>query len=152
MLCELNRVGDPVWPGKPQATEPQHVADQVTTVAVPPRPDLINGYLFLFSMCCGARRACTPCDGFRFARNTPTTFDVFFWQQVTNFDVSLFIRRQTDCITLILMFLFSASIADYFVTVFVLGCQRRRKRFAVRADEKLTTLVDLEAAIAARQI
>src|SRR5215471_5041046 len=63
-----------------------------------------------------------------------------------------FIRRQTDCITLILMFLFSASIADYFVTVFVLGCQRRRKRFAVRADEKLTTLVDLEAAIAARQI
>ncbi len=33
-LCELNRVGDRVWPGKPQATEPQHVADQVTTVAV----------------------------------------------------------------------------------------------------------------------
>jgi hypothetical protein len=35
----------------------------------------------------GARAAC---GGFRFARNTATTFDVFYWLQVTNFDVSLF--------------------------------------------------------------
>jgi len=35
---------------------------------------------------CGARAAC---DGFGFARNTATTFDVFLWLQVMNFDVSL---------------------------------------------------------------
>jgi hypothetical protein len=35
-----------------------------------------------------ARTACAPCDGFGIARNTATTFDVFFWLQVTNFDVS----------------------------------------------------------------
>ena len=32
---------------------------------------------------------CAACDGFRFARNTATTFDVFYWLQVTNFDVRL---------------------------------------------------------------
>src|SRR5262245_41510378 len=37
-----------------------------------------------------ARAACAACDGFRIARNTATTFDIFFWLQVTNFDVSLF--------------------------------------------------------------
>ena len=36
-----------------------------------------------------ARTACALCDGFGIARNTATTFDVFFWLQVTNFDVSL---------------------------------------------------------------
>jgi hypothetical protein len=35
---------------------------------------------------CGA---CAACDGFGFARNTTTTFDVFYWLQVTNFDVRL---------------------------------------------------------------
>ncbi len=38
---------------------------------------------------CGTRAACAARDAFRFARNTATTFDVFFWLQVTNFDVSL---------------------------------------------------------------
>ncbi len=33
--------------------------------------------------------ACAVCDGFGFARNTATTFDVFYWLQVTNFDVLL---------------------------------------------------------------
>jgi hypothetical protein len=32
----------------------------------------------------GARAAC---EGFGFARNTATTLDVFYWLQVTNFDV-----------------------------------------------------------------
>jgi len=32
--------------------------------------------------------ACAACGGFGFARNT-ATFDVFFWLQVTNFDVLL---------------------------------------------------------------
>jgi hypothetical protein len=32
---------------------------------------------------------CAACDGFGFARNTATTFDVFYWLQVTNFDVPL---------------------------------------------------------------
>jgi hypothetical protein len=35
---------------------------------------------------CSARAAC---DGFGFARNTATTFDVFYWLQVPNFDVLL---------------------------------------------------------------
>ena len=38
---------------------------------------------------CSARAAWAACDGFGFARNTATTFDVFFWLQVTNFDVLL---------------------------------------------------------------
>jgi hypothetical protein len=29
---------------------------------------------------------CAVCDGFGFVRNTGTTFDVFYWYQVTNFD------------------------------------------------------------------
>jgi hypothetical protein len=33
--------------------------------------------------------ACGLCAGFGFARNTATTFDVFYWLQVTNFDVVL---------------------------------------------------------------
>jgi hypothetical protein len=33
--------------------------------------------------------SCDPCAGFGIARNAATTFDVFFWLQVTNFDVSL---------------------------------------------------------------
>ena len=36
-----------------------------------------------------AYRACAACDGFGLARNTATTFDVFYWLQVTNFDVLL---------------------------------------------------------------
>ena len=38
---------------------------------------------------CGTRAACAACDGFGIARGTATTFDVFLWLQVTNFDVSL---------------------------------------------------------------
>ncbi|HEY5991422.1 MAG TPA: hypothetical protein VIU10_02485 [Candidatus Udaeobacter sp.] len=38
---------------------------------------------------CSARAAWAACDGFGIARDTATTFDVFFWLQVTNFDVSL---------------------------------------------------------------
>ena len=39
---------------------------------------------------CGTRAACSARAGFGVARNTATTFDVFYWLQVTNFDVSLF--------------------------------------------------------------
>jgi hypothetical protein len=38
----------------------------------------------------GTRGASAVCGGFGFARNTAPTFDVFYWLQVTNFDVSLF--------------------------------------------------------------
>ncbi len=38
---------------------------------------------------CGTRAPCAARDGFGFARNTATAFDVCFWLQVTNFDVSL---------------------------------------------------------------
>jgi hypothetical protein len=36
---------------------------------------------------CGARGASAACAGFGFAVNTATTFDVFYWLQVMNFDV-----------------------------------------------------------------
>jgi len=36
---------------------------------------------------CGARAASAACDGFGFAPNAAATFDVFYWLQVTNFDV-----------------------------------------------------------------
>ena len=39
--------------------------------------------LTLVVAACGA---CAACDGFGFARNTATTFDVFSWLQVRNFD------------------------------------------------------------------
>jgi hypothetical protein len=38
----------------------------------------------------GARGASAACCGFGFARNTAATFDVFYWLEVTNFDVPLF--------------------------------------------------------------
>ena len=43
----------------------------------------------LISCLIGACGACAACDGFGFARNTAATFDVFYWLQVTNFDVLL---------------------------------------------------------------
>src|SRR4030095_2235661 len=36
---------------------------------------------------CGVRGASAACDGFGFARKTAAPFDVFYWLQVTNFDV-----------------------------------------------------------------
>ena len=50
-LRKLNRVGDRVWPGKPQATKPKHVADETTTPVLHARTDLINGYCFFFWVC-----------------------------------------------------------------------------------------------------
>jgi hypothetical protein len=38
---------------------------------------------------CGTCAACAACDGFGIARSTATTFGVFLWLQVKNFDVSL---------------------------------------------------------------
>jgi hypothetical protein len=38
---------------------------------------------------CGTRAARAARDGFGFARDTATAFNVFFWLQITNFDVSL---------------------------------------------------------------
>ncbi len=47
----------------------------------------IRDSLTLLVTACGA---CAACDGFGFARNTAaTTFDIFYWLQVTNFDVLL---------------------------------------------------------------
>ena len=41
----------------------------------------------LFTLLVAACGASAACDGFGFARNTAATFDVFYWIQVTNFDV-----------------------------------------------------------------
>ena len=46
----------------------------------------IYNSLTRFAAACGTLAA--ACDGFGIARNTPTTFDVFLWLQVTNVDVS----------------------------------------------------------------
>ena len=43
----------------------------------------------LFTLLVAACGASAACDGFGFARNTAATFDVFYWLQVTNFDVLL---------------------------------------------------------------
>ena len=48
-----------------------------------------NHGLRLFTLLVVTYGACAACDGFGFARNTATTFDVFYWLQVTNFDVRL---------------------------------------------------------------
>jgi hypothetical protein len=53
-----------------------HRADQTT----------VCDFLTLLMAACGA---CAACNGFGFARNTATTFDVFYWLQVPNFDVLL---------------------------------------------------------------
>src|SRR5438093_6129902 len=45
--------------------------------------------LSLLVVACSARGA-IACGGFGFARNTAATFDVFFWLQVTNFQVTNF--------------------------------------------------------------
>jgi hypothetical protein len=42
------------------------------------------------SLSVAARGVSAACSRFGFARNTAATFDVFYWLQVTNFDVSLF--------------------------------------------------------------
>ena len=66
---------------------------------------------------CGA---CAACDGFGFARNTATTFDVFYWLQVTNFDVSLFdpTPSRPDYIDILGLCLHAPN---YFVATFALG-------------------------------
>ena len=40
--------------------------------------------------------ACAVCDGFGFARNTATTFDVLYWLQVTNFDVLVLLNSSPN--------------------------------------------------------
>src|SRR6266481_7971373 len=47
-------------------------------------------FLTVLVAACTARGACAACGGFEFARNAATTtFDVFYWLQVTNFNVLL---------------------------------------------------------------
>ncbi|SRR6266496_1098962 len=46
-------------------------------------------FLTVLVAACTARGTCAARGGFGFARNTAATFDVFFWLQVTNFDVCL---------------------------------------------------------------
>jgi len=56
--------------------------------STPLLPNVLNALQHLVAAC-GDRSACAACDGFGIARNTATTFDVFYWLQVTNFDVPL---------------------------------------------------------------
>jgi hypothetical protein len=66
-----------------------------------------------------ARTACAPCDGFGIARDTATTFDVFFWLQVTNFDVSLLHSApHGPDHTHIVIFVLCLHGPDYFVATF----------------------------------
>jgi hypothetical protein len=64
--------------------------------------------------------ACATCEGFGFARNTATTLDVFYWLQVTNFDVLVLLNSAPngpDYIDIWGLCLY----ANYFVAMFVLG-------------------------------
>jgi ATP-dependent Clp protease ATP-binding subunit ClpB len=71
----------------------------------------------------GARTACLPCGGFGIARNTATTFDVFFWLQVTNFDVSLLHSAPDGPYhTHIVIFVLCLHGPNYFVATFALEC------------------------------
>jgi hypothetical protein len=70
-----------------------------------------------------ARTACAPCAGFGFARNTATASDVFFWLQVTNFDVSLLHPAPNGPDhTHIVIFVSCLHGPNYFVATFALGC------------------------------
>ncbi len=69
-----------------------------------------------------AYRACAACDGFGIARNSATTFDVFFWLQVTNFDVSLLHSAPNGPDhTHIVIFVLCLHGPNYFVATFALG-------------------------------
>ena len=69
-----------------------------------------------------ARTACALCDGFGIARNTATTFDVFFWLQVANFDVSLLHSAPNGPDhTHIVIFVLCLHGPNYFVATFALG-------------------------------
>ena len=70
-----------------------------------------------------ARTACAPCDGFGIARNSASTFNVFFWLQVTNFDVSLLHSAPNGPDhTHIVIFVLCLHGPNYFVATFALGC------------------------------
>jgi hypothetical protein len=63
--------------------------------------------------------ACAACGGFGFARNTATTFDVFYWLQVTNVDGLLnSAPNGPDYIDILGLCLHAPN---YFVATFVLG-------------------------------
>src|SRR5206468_11818384 len=71
---------------------------------------------------CGA---CAACDGFGFSRNTATTFDVFYWLQVTNFDVLLNSAPSgLDYIDILGLCLHAPP--NYFVATFALGWPTRK--------------------------
>jgi hypothetical protein len=68
------------------------------------------------------RTACATCDGLGIARNTATTFDVFFWLQVTNFNVSLLHSAPNGPDhTHIVIFVLWLHGPNYFVATFALG-------------------------------
>jgi len=70
-----------------------------------------------------ARTDFAPCDGFGIPSNAATTFDVFFWLQVTNFDVSLFHSAPNGPDhTHIVIFVLRLHRPNYFVATFALGC------------------------------
>ena len=68
-----------------------------------------------------ARGARAASDGFGFARNATATFDVFYWLQVTNFDVPLLqsAPNRLDYIDILGLWLHGYL----FVAAFDLGCQ-----------------------------
>jgi hypothetical protein len=81
------------------------------------------GFDSLVLSVCSWTFSCAPCDGFGIARNTATTFDVFFWLQVTNFDVSLLHSAPNGANhTHIVIFVLCLHGPNYFAATFALGC------------------------------
>ena len=67
--------------------------------------------------------SCDPCGGFGIARTTATTFNVFFWLQVTDFDVSLLHSAPNGADhSHIVIFVLCLHDPNYFVATFALGC------------------------------
>ena len=84
-------------------------------------------------------RACAACGGFGFVSNT-AAFDVFFWLQVTNFDVSLFHSAPNGPDhTHVVIFVLCVHDPDHFVATFAFsvalaGCNAGRAQFENRRE------------------
>src|SRR5713101_3352420 len=78
--------GSPLQLLKSKAGERSSMKIQRNSTRSGRQDDPRSATLSLLVAACGAPPAC---GGFGFARNTATTFDVFYWLQVTDFDVLL---------------------------------------------------------------
>jgi len=106
--------------------------------STPLLPNVLNALQHLVAAC-GDRSACAACDGFGIARNTATTFDVFYWLQVMNFDVPLLhsAPNRADYIDILGLSLH----CHLSLSTFILGCQSNPIVANVFISEKVTEML-----------